>query len=381
MLAPVRSTALRTRTRTARLALACLALLVGGVALPAAGEDRLAAKGDTLRGQVVGIGSDGVEFDPIQGKGTIQVPWASIERLESEGAFFVMHGEQGEVTGRLLGVEPGDPPVVLVGDDPATAVRIEVDTIFAGFAENGEGLSRLDRLRSRYRYWSASLSAGALFVDSTTDQLGGHVALLVERNQGPTHLLLEGAARYASQQERRADRDTTESVAWGLVRGEYDVTERFYTFASTRATYDGVQHLSLRLEPRVGVGVHFVKSERFNLSGDIGGAWVYEDYFGKTTTDGIRRNRGSDDYWAIAFGANADAKLPLGIVWRGRAEYLPAVDDWERDYLLRGETSLEFPMLEWLALTLAVSDEYDNTPAGGTTRNRFTSTAALTLRF
>ena len=49
---------------------------------------------------------------------------------------------------------------------------------------------------------------------------------------------------------------------------------------------------------------------------------------------------------AIAFGAQGDAVLPYGALWRGRAEYLPSVDDWQSDYLARAETSLDFPLAQ-----------------------------------
>ncbi len=355
-----------------------IALFALAAASPAGGEARLTAKGDTLRGEVVEIGPKGVTFSPVQGEGTILVPWADVEAIDTTGTFFVMYGDDGELRGRLVGVDDGH---LLIGGDPETAERVETAAIYAGFAEDGDGLSGYDRLKSRFRHWSASLDAGALYVDADTDQLGGHVAFRAERDEDPWRLLLEGAARYAAQDQRGAERDVTENVVWGLVRGERELAERLFAFASNRATYDEIQHLSLRLEPRAGVGVRIVESERFNLSGDVGAAWVYEDYFGSTVEGGVRQSRGSDDYWAVAFGAQADAVLPYGVIWRARAEYLPAIDDWTRDYLLRGETSLEFPLLEWLALKLALADEYDNTPGEDSVRNRFTSTAALSLRF
>jgi uncharacterized protein DUF481 len=73
--------------------------------------------------------------------------------------------------------------------------------------------------------------------------------------------------------------------------------------------------------------------------------------------------------------------LAYGTILRGRAEYLPAVDDWERDYLARAETSVDVPMLNWIAFRIAFADEYDNTPAPGAQRNKFSTTAGLSIRF
>jgi len=345
----------------------------------AAGEARIGVKGDTLRGRVADLTREGVTFEPIHGEGSIAVPWADVESLETEEALAVMHGDDGEAHGRVLGVTGGQ--WLLIGDTPETAERVDVGTLFHAFGDDALDGSFLDRLRSRYRYWTASLDAGAAYTDSTTDKVAGFTGFLIERKQAPTHLLLEGAARYANEKEQGEDRSVTESSVYGLARGEYDVTERFFTYASTRGTYDGEQHLSLRLEPRGGAGVHIVKSKTRNFSTDVGVAWIYEDYFGDEGVFPLERSRGNDNHWAIAFGAQADAKLPYGALWRARVEYLPAVDDWVRDYLARAETSIDFPMLEWLALKVALADEYDNTPARGDQRNKVTMTAALSLHF
>jgi hypothetical protein len=145
-----------------------------------------------------------------------------------------------------------------------------------------------------------------------------------------------------------------------------------------------VQNLALRFEPRGGGGLHVVKSHDFNFSTDVGLAWVYEDYYGDefiNGNSGPERRRGNDNHWAVAFGAQADAKLPYGTLWRARAEYLPAVDDWKDDYIARFETAVDFPLLEWLSFTVALRDEYDNTPADGNERNTLTTTGALSFRF
>lgn len=367
------------RVRDAALAVTVLVCLAPA---PAAAEDRLTAMGDTLRGRVVEMDADGVEFEPVYGKGTIRVPWEEVEEIETGDTFIVLYGERGEVFGRVLGID--EQGHVVVGEEFATADRIATYAVFLAFADSDGELEGIERLRSQLRYWSASLDAGALYVKSNTNQTSAVVGFRTERRKHPTRLLLEGSFRYATEKERRQDRRTTENIVYGLARGELDWTDRTYGYVSTRASYDENQHLSLRLEPRAGVGVRIVESKRFNLSGDIGGGWVYENYYGRVPIEGLeplRRRRGRDDSWTVAFGAQADAKLPYGVIWRARAEYLPAVDDWGRDYLVRGQTELEFPLLEWLAFKVALSDEYDHTPADDSVRNRFTGTAALSLRF
>jgi Protein of unknown function, DUF481 len=373
---------LRFRTgahRAAALVLAASWLLVP---FTAASEARLGAKGDVLHGEVVDLTPDGVVFELIQGEGKVKVPWADVETLETDDDLIVMYGDEGEVHGRVVGVEGG---AILVGSDRATAQRIEVETMFAAESMKKYGGSLRDRVRSRFRYWTASLSAGASYTDATTDTLLGTIGVFIDRRKDPTYLLIQGEARYGNQKQDGEGRTLTDGLAWGFVRGEYDFYERLYGYTSTRATYDDLQNLSLRLEPRGGAGVHIIKSSDFNFSSDLGVAWVYENYFGsEPVIDGFplpKRGRRSQSFWAVAFGVQADAKLPYGIKWRARGDYLPAADDWTGEYLLRGETSLDFPLLDWLAFRISVTDDYDNTPGEGTQRNRFTSTAGLSFGF
>ena len=367
-----------------RRAIAARGLVAVALLAPAlaAAQATLGVKGDVLRGRVVDLTPEGVEFAPIHGEGRLVVEWADVESLETDASHAVMHGDAGEAHGRVLGFIGGR--WLLVGDAPETAQRIDVGSLFHAFGSEEFDGSLRDRLRSRYRYWTASLDAGAAITDGTTDQALAFAALRIDRKRAPTHWLLEGAARYATEKERGEPRGVTENVIWGLARGERDLGERWFGYGSVRAAHDAEQKLSLRLEPRAGVGVHVEKSPARNLSTDVGVAWIYEDFFGDEPVPGaapLDRSRGHENYWSIAFGAQADAELPFGAVWRARAEYLPAVDDWVRDYLARAETSIDFPLLEWLAFKVAVADEYDNTPAPGASQNKLTTTASLSLRF
>jgi hypothetical protein len=363
-------------TRTAGRALAVLALLLP---VTAAGDAVLQSKGDTIHGHVADLTADGLLFEPAQGKGQVAVKWEDVQSLSTDGPYTVLHGDDGEVRGRILGVE--DSKVVLVGDAPETATRIDVGTLFHAYDESKATGSFAERMRSRMRFWRMSFDAGAAYTDSTTDTTLGFAGFLIERRKSPTRLLLEGAARYADQNTQDEDRTITENVLYLFGRGELDLTDHWYTYASTRLTHDNQLHLSLRAEPRGGAGYYFVKSKTANFSTDVGVAWIYENYFGDEfdPATGADPGRGSNDFWSVAFGAQADAVLAYGTLWRARAEYLPAVDDWQDDYLARAETSLDFPLLEWLSFKIAFADEYDNTPAPGAKHNKFTSTAGVSL--
>ncbi len=365
------------RKRGVAAATAALALLVPVVA---AGQGKLVSKGDTIHGHVADVTAEGVVFEPAQGKGSIAVKWADVESLETDGPYTVLHGDAGEARGRILGFEGGE--FLLIGDGPANAERVDVGALVHAYDEGKATGSWVERMRGRLRFWKATLDAAAAYTDSTTDTTAGTLGMLIDRKKAPTHFLFEAGAHYADENEQHEERTITENTLFAFGRGELDLTEHVYTYASSRFTHDNSQHLALRSEPRAGAGYHFIKSKTRNFSTDVGLAWISESYFGdEFIAVGNDRARGRNDFWAIAFGTQADAVLPYGSLWRARAEYLPAVDDWQNEYLARAETSLDMPMLQWLAFRLAFSDEYDNTPAPGAQHNKFVTTAGFAIRF
>lgn len=357
------------------------AALVLFAPLLAAGQATLGAKGDTIHGRVADLTAEAVMFEPASGKGQITVKWADVQSLETEGSYLVLHGAEDEARGRILGFEGGK--VLLIGDSAETAERIDVATLFRAYDESKATGSWVERMRSRLRFWTATLDAGAAYTDSTTDTLLGSAGFVITRKKDPTRLLFEAGARYADQNEQHEERSITENTLFAIGRGELDLTDHWYTYASSRFTHDNQLHLALRAEPRGGAGYYFIKSKTRNFSTDLGVAWIYESYFGDEfdVTTGIDEDRGSDDFWAVAFGAQGDAMLAYGAILRGRAEYLPSVEDWQDNYLARAEASLDVPMLDWLAFRIAFADEYDNTPAPGAQHNKFSSTAGIAIRF
>jgi hypothetical protein len=205
------------------------------------------------------------------------------------------------------------------------------------------------------------------------------------RKKDPTRFLIGASYRYATQQDNRPDPDTgqteegtiTQDQLYGILRGEYDIgyVAGLFAFASGEATYDAIQRLSIRGIPKLGIGYLFweekLDEDRRNFfSGDVGGAWVYENFF---TPDP------NNTFWAIAFGASAGYHLPYGAHFDGRVDYLPAVDDFTGDYFLRSQAGISMPLVGPIAAKFSVIDEYDSTPATGTQNNSLYIAIGLSL--
>lgn len=353
--------------RAARLLLSALCL----AALPtaAARADEIEVEGKPMSGKVVRATSKGLEVKTTYGKGNVLVAYEDVTALRTDAPFTVLHGDDGEAIGRLVGVRAG---ALLVGDDAADATAIPVDTLHDSVTQTQFDESELLQLRSSLRYWNAHYDLAFAATDATTNTMAFATGLEVERKKSPTRLLFTGGYRFGTEDDPDQDGEsTTQNELLGTARGEYDLTPLIYTFGAGAAEYDEVESLSLRATPKAGFGLHVIKTEEHTWDVDLGGAWVYERFFG-----------GEDNnYFAIAFGSAGTFTLPFGSTLTIRGEYLPAVDDWKQDYLLRGSAALLFPMTDWLSFKSGIVDQYDNTPAEDSSQNSLTGTAGLALVF
>ena len=296
--------------------------------------DEVVSKGTVLHGKVTALSGAGITFEPEYGKGELAIKWEDIESLQAEAPFQILYGDNQEVDGPLRGFSAGK---LAVG-----ATTVDAATIYSGVPIGAAGLSFNDRMRSAWRYWNGNFDLGVNVQQSTTDTTGFSVGFGTVRTKDPTKLTLAASYRYGTEKRQGQPKSTTQDQLLGLIREDYSFTPRIYGFASGDAMYDGIQRLSIRGVPKVGVGYVFWQEQlddgrRNFLQGEVGPSWVYERYFG-----GMHR-----DYYAIAFGALAGYYLPYGTHFDWRLDYLPAVDNFTTDYLLRTEAGLTAPLISF----------------------------------
>ena len=79
-------------------------------------------KGEMLEARIAALKPKGLVVTTEYGEGQLTIPWADVERIESQRTLVLAFGDEGEIIeGRLLGVD-GD--AILFGDDDASARRI-----------------------------------------------------------------------------------------------------------------------------------------------------------------------------------------------------------------------------------------------------------------
>ena len=288
--------------------------------------------------------------------------------IRSDKDFLVLYGEAEKAIGRIWGMDNGE---LLVGESRAAATRIPVDLIYRSLTRDQYEESRLEWLRTRYRYWTANFDLAFAYTDATTDTTSFSTALELRRKKKTTDFFFGAYYFYGTSKESGESRVTSENRLLGRTRLDSDLSDRSFAFGQVSAEYDEIQNLSLRTDPVVGAGYRFVDREKLTISGRSGPGYVYQRYFGGDT----------EDYFTILFGGDLEADLPYGSKFRWSAEYLPAVSDWKNNYLIRTTADWTMPIMGWLDFKIAVFDTYNNQPPPDTDRNSFTTTTGLSFRF
>lgn len=351
------------RAWRALLAAAILAL-VGHAAV--AGADEVVSKGTVLHGKITGLSAAGIAFAPEYGAGTLAIKWADIENLKTDAPFQVLYGEDEEANAPLQGFSNGTLQ--------AGPTAIDVKVLHSGIPIGASGPTFNQRMRNYWRYWDGNLDLGFNLQQATTDTTGFLLGFKTVRTKDPTKFTLGANYRYATEKKKGQESSTIQDQLLGLVRGDYSITPRVYGFASGDAMYDAIQRLSIRGVPKAGLGYviweHKLDEDRRDfLQAEAGPAWVYEKYFG-----GTDRN-----YFAVAFGALCGYYLPYGAHFDWRVDYLPAVDSFTTNYLLRSDASLTLPLIDPVSAKIGLLDEYNGNPAPDAQPNSLFLTAGLSI--
>lgn len=354
-----------SRSLGALFALVAPLALLASVAAPAR-ADKVTVKGTTLEGTVLSVNAKSVQMKTVYGAGTLTLDMEDVTSIETDGRFRVYHGEELtesssiQVEGDTLRVNGTVVPVASLHAVQNTAP--------------GEEISLIDRIALAYPFWSGNFDLAFNYTDSTVNSLALATGLTLRRNKAPTRFLIGFSyLRSTSEDEFGDDQgNVLTNEARAFTRFEYDFAPRWFAFGSGEVEHDSVERVAFRGIPKAGIGYKVWEvPKKAYLSVDGGLAWVYERFYGG------ERN----DYFSLALGGETSHKLTNGWIWFARIDYLPSVEDWANDFLLRGETSLIFPLTRHFALKTSLVDLYDATPAEGAESNSLQALVGVTVLF
>lgn len=358
-----------SRRSTMQLFLKVIVLSVLFALLCDAGfADEVTVQDTVLRGTVTAITSTAIEFDTVYGTGTLSIPYENIQNLVTEKDYYIFYGEEGESIGRLVGFDDG---TLLVGDDRKTATRVAAATIVSGVPDGEKDRTMSEELRSRFRYWHGNVDFSFGFTQGTTDTTTSDYTFKTTRHKAPTRLTLESRYRFLTEKRQGQSRNVLANQLYGKIQGEYDLTEKWFLLTAGDGLYDEIQRISIRTIPRIGPGYHLYKSDRASLKVSTGPAYNYTRFFGGDI----------DDFFSLFFGGEANAKLPYNATFEWSGHYVPAVNAWTDNYILRTQASLSVPVIGAFAFKASLYEEYNNQPAQDTVRNALTTTLGLSVAY
>lgn len=348
----------------------CHAILIfGSVAFTSIVKaDYVRVKGVTLEGEVVEVTPTHVHLETVYGDGVIEIALEDVEAVETDAQMHIVWGENHDTVGRLVGVSE-DAIQVETAD---VTQAIPADDVWPSVPQEDFEDSLGEQLDSRWRYWNGTFDLGFSSKQATDDTLNLSTALELVREKEPN--TLEFLVRYDLETEKKDGQSSNKltNEVFARIRGLREMPQlpRTYLWASTDALNDAIESISVRSITMGGLGYHLIDREKITFDFESGPGYGYRRFHGGDENDRA--------IWR--FAALSEVDLGFG-TWDGHAEYLPALNNWTDNYLIRAETGLRVPITDILSLRLSLREEYESEPAEGTKSNTLETRASVGVSF
>jgi uncharacterized protein DUF481 len=309
---------------------------------PARGDEVLFLNGDRLSGKILKAAGGKLTIK-TEGAGDVTVDMSKVKTFSTDAPVEV-------------GVKEKPPVSADVGAGPDRYVQTAPAP---GALPQAVAIADISAINPTPPAWTGLFSLNGLLTtgNSETEQLGFRAGL---SKRWPHDRLTFGAEYSFGRQEdpSTGEKSTTIDYAMGLAKYDHFFTRKFYGYLSTKAERDGVAELELRLAPGAGVGYQWFERPTFNLSNELGLAWVYENY----------KRTGSSEFFGPRFAYSVDWTPIQQLVLFHKLEYLPSFEDLGGDYLLNIDAGARVPVWRGLFAELRYEFRYDSTPASGRDR-------------
>jgi putative salt-induced outer membrane protein YdiY len=304
-----------------------------------------------------------------------------------------IHGTVGEVTGGVLNfTSPSLGALSIKLSDiksyttvkPAS-VRLKqgqqiVSPITEGNATkintaNGESLptGEIKYVNAPPPAWTGSIVAsGILNRGNTNNETGGIAAQAQLRRdtlEANDRTSLNANYNYGNTGRGNDKTTTTDN---GDVHGEYDrfFTDQFYGLAVAGIYHDRIANLDYRLTPGIGVGNQWFEGPTFNLRGEAGVSYLYEDY----------QPGGVDQKVALRLAYHVDKQLNDRVSVFNDVEWLPAFQD-PSDYVLNADAGIHADFTKHFFAEFKVVYRRNDRPPVGTLKDDLAYIAGLGWKF
>jgi putative salt-induced outer membrane protein YdiY len=356
-----------------RMAFFVLALSL--FALSAKADQVTLKNGDRLTGTIVKSDAKTLAIK-TEFAGDVSVQWDAVSGIASSQRLHLSLKDGQTIVG-MVATSGSNFEVATKETGPVTASKEAVVAV-RNDTEQKTYDDQVERLRHPHLtdFWSGLLDTGLSLTrgnsDSLTYSLTGKAARITERDK----ITVYSNAIYAKSTSNGASNTTAHAIRGGI-RGDLNVSEKFFVFGFTDFEYDAFQHLDLRNVVGGGLGYHAIKTAntKFDL---FGGGSFDQEYFSANPPaqpDSLTRKSGE-----IVMGEELDAKLNNRTTLSERFALYPNISD-TGNYRFQFDTTAATKLKGWLSWQVTYSDRYLSDPLPGLKKNDLLLSTGLRLTF
>jgi hypothetical protein len=325
------------------------------------------SNGDTLTGKLDHEAAGSVSF-ASDNAGTVEVPWAKLKELHTQGEFAVI--QTGSPVGRKKANVDIPIGTISIEGDTLTVVtktgarQIPVKEI-AYIVDQATFEKNVYKKQGFTQGITGAITAGASTVNSTQNSVSINSGVVLSRVVPPVpwmparqRTLLDFNSNYGKVTQPNTPTVKTNILHAGIEEDEY-LSPRFYLLEQAMWDHNYSQGLDLQQLYGGGAGFTAIKDAKQEL--DVTGIIDYtkQSFSGTDTTAAYTNN-----IIGSSFGDNYIRKFPRKIVFTEIAAFNPAWNS-PSDYSANVSVGATFPVYKNFAFSLGVIDSYLNDPPPG----------------
>jgi putative salt-induced outer membrane protein YdiY len=218
--------------------------------------------------------------------------------------------------------------------------------------------------------WHGTVAAGLSLARGNANTFLMNASASAENVWDQNDLKLGADGQYGINNFGTSSHSNNVNQLHGVVDYKRLITERFYFDGNVDGFHDDIAKIRYRVIVGPAAGYYLIKSDATKFNAEVGPSWVKERLEG----DNI-------DYWTIRFTERYEHAFNKGSkIWE-QVDYLPAVDDFQKNYLLNSEAGVEAALNSRFSLRLVGTDKYNSEPAAGAKPNDVTLVSSLVYKY
>jgi putative salt-induced outer membrane protein len=218
--------------------------------------------------------------------------------------------------------------------------------------------------------WEGSAAAGATLTRGNSHTFLATASIVDTGKWDKNELQLGADGAYGKTEINNVNNETAETLH-GFVQYNRLFTDRFYGYGRVDGLHDGIADIDYRVALSPGAGYYVIKTDKQDLSGEVGPGFIYEKLGGKT-----------DDYFTLRIAEKYNLKISdRARLWE-TLEFLPQVDKFD-NYIVNFEIGIETDLsaTKKFSLRTFLDDTYNSKPAEGRLKNDLKLVSAIAYKF